>query len=276
LIKNILVPQDGSAYSASSLECALWVAKKFDATLTGIYVVDSVALEGSFLHDMSGSMGFEPFMDFSSKMKGVLEANGEVLLDAFEERCKSEGVTCHKATSYGVVASEICEQARLSDLIVMGRRGVNAGFEYALMGSTTESVVRKSEKPVIIVPEIFKEPVRPVLAYDAGSHSSKVLKSAVEFAKAATLPLTVLNVTASGSGDEALKEVEDYITPYGIDFELKHLTGDPHSEIANFCNDGSDLIFMGATHHTRIVALILGSVTEYVMRMVETPFFIER
>ncbi len=83
MIKNILVPHDGSTHSASAAACALWLAKKFEATITGIHVVDSVALEGSLLHDISGSMGFEPFLDFSSKMREVLESNGKIILDNF-------------------------------------------------------------------------------------------------------------------------------------------------------------------------------------------------
>ncbi|MEE8575464.1 MAG: universal stress protein [Thermodesulfobacteriota bacterium] len=277
MIKNILVSQDGSAFSESALRYSLWLAEKFDATLTGIHVVDSVALEGSFLHDISGSMGFEPFLDFSSKMRSYLEDNGKAILKTFLERAEEAGVKAHKTLSFGVVSGEICESAKLADLVVMGRRGINAEFEYSLMGSVTESVVRRSSKPVFIVPETFVEPRSPVLAFDGSVNSSKAMHSAAEFSKAFSMPLTVLTVASETKGVEILRGAEEYIEPYGIKADFVHIDGDSHIDIVKYCAEKKhDLVFMGSSHHSRVVELVLGSTTEYVMRKVEAPFFLER
>ncbi|HUF43666.1 MAG TPA: universal stress protein, partial [Verrucomicrobiae bacterium] len=66
MIKNILVPLDGSEHSKAALDFAVWLAQGFDGTLFGLHVIDTVSIEGTFFHDVSGSMGFEPYMDFSS------------------------------------------------------------------------------------------------------------------------------------------------------------------------------------------------------------------
>ncbi|MEE9542855.1 MAG: universal stress protein, partial [Thermodesulfobacteriota bacterium] len=108
MIKNILVPHDGSSHAASAAAYALWVARKFDATVTGLHVVDAVQLEGSFLHDISGSMGFEPFLDFSSKMRAILEENGKTIIGNFLDRCKEAKVECHEVLASGIVSSNIC------------------------------------------------------------------------------------------------------------------------------------------------------------------------
>src|ERR1044071_6509053 len=125
MVKNVLVALDGSEHSRSAREQALWIAERMGAAVTGLHVIDIVSIEGSFMHDISGSLGFEPYLDFSAKMREALRERGEVLLDAFEKRCKERGAGCDRALGMGIVANEICEQARLADLVAIGHRGIN-------------------------------------------------------------------------------------------------------------------------------------------------------
>src|SRR5262249_44758852 len=147
MIRNILVALDGSQHADGALEYALWLAGRLHARLVGIHVVDIVSIEGSVLPDGSGSLGAEPYLDLSSKMRQALQERGRMLLDGFRERCAARGVACDTALPLGVVANEICDQGRTSDLVVLGHRGVNEQFSTGLLGGTTESVARKSPKP---------------------------------------------------------------------------------------------------------------------------------
>lgn len=277
MIKKILVPQDGSAYGKSGLDWSLWLAKKFGSELIGIHVVDIVAMEGPFLHDISGSLGFEPFLNFSTKMREVLEEKGSSILKSFEDACESAAVNRETSMPVGIVAGEICDRAKLADLVVMGRRGVNARFDYEMQGSTTEAVIRKSPKPVLVVPEAFSEPKKPLLAYDGSANASRAMHSAAEWCKTLGLPLTVLTVSVTEGETELLKDAEDYLKPYGINAKFAHLTGDPPTSIERYYREnGHDLLFMGTSHHSRIFEMVLGSTTEFVMRNVNGPFFLER
>jgi nucleotide-binding universal stress UspA family protein len=190
MIKSILVALDGSEHANAALDHALWMAERTRGRVTGLHVIDIVSIEGSFMHDISGSLGFEPYLDFSAKMRDALRERGEVLLDAFEKRCKERSVGCDRVLGMGIVANEICEQARLADLVAIGHRGINEQFSSGLLGSTTESVTRKSPKPVFVAPMKFAEPKRPLLAYDGSQRSSLAMHEAAEFASAFKLPLT--------------------------------------------------------------------------------------
>ncbi len=277
MVKNILVPCDGSDYSVSAGEAAIWIAKRVGASVTGLNVVDSVSLEGSFFHDLSGALGFEPFMNYSSKLRSFLEEAAGGILDAFEERLKAEGIESHRVIADGVVSSEICEKAKLSDLLVMGRRGVNAEFEYGLMGSVVETVVRSSQRPVLVIPKEFTPPKKPLIAFDESESSSKALHSAAEFAVAFGMPLTVLAVSKGAEREEALRAAAEYLEPYGIEAQYASVEGDPHDRIVEYVNANSfDMVFIGSSHHSKVVSMVLGSTTEYVMRTLEIPFFIER
>jgi nucleotide-binding universal stress UspA family protein len=278
MIKNILVTQDGSAYGSSALEYSIWLARKFEASLIGHYVVDVVSLEGPFLHDLSASIGFEPFLNFSAKMREIMEAKGKEILTSFDEACSSAEVSAETVVSFGIVSNEICTQAKLADLVVVGRRGLNEKFEHGMLGSVTEGVIRKSSKPVLITPKVFKAPEKLILAYDGGPSASKAMHSAAEWAKALGLPLTVVTASLDESGDTMLKDAEDYLKPYGLETRFVKLPGEyPPDEIVKFYKDNNhDLLFMGATRHSRIMEMVLGSTTEHVMRSVEGPFFLER
>jgi len=273
MFKNILVPQDGSKHSKSALDYSIQLAKRFHANLLGLHVVDVVALEGPFLHDLSGSLGFEPLLNFSTRMREVLDERGREILKEFMEICGREGVKGETFLDFGVVATEICERAKTSDLVVMGRRGVNARFEYGLLGSATEGVIRRSPKPVMVVPDEFSVMKNPLLAYDGSISAGRAMHSAAEFVKGLELPLTVLTVSRA----EVLKEAEDYLKPYELEIKGVFLKGEGATEIVRYYEENNhDLLFIGASHHSRIVERVLGSTTEYVMRNVGGPVFVER
>ena len=117
MIKNILVALDGSEHSRSAIEHALWFAERFGASVTGLHVIDIVSIDGSFLHDISGSLGFEPYLDFSSKMREVLQERGRTMLD------KAEWIRRHAD-----------------------------GLRRMLIGSVTDKVLRGASCPVLVVP----------------------------------------------------------------------------------------------------------------------------
>ncbi len=142
MIKNILVALDGSDHARAALRYALWLAKRFHALLTGLHVIDIVSVEGPFFQDISGALGFEPYFDVAGKVREALHERGQLLLEDFSATCHEHGVPCETQLSSGSVANEICERARMADLVVIGHRGINERFSTGLLGGTAESVTR--------------------------------------------------------------------------------------------------------------------------------------
>jgi nucleotide-binding universal stress UspA family protein len=279
MIRSILVALDGSEHADAALQHALWLAGRLGATVIGLHVIDVVSIEGSFLHDISGSLGFEPYLDFSAKMREALRERGRVLLETFSARCAGRGVRCDTTLSTGIIANEICDQARLADLVVMGHRGVNEQFSTGLLGSTTESVARKSPKPVFVSPMRWHEITHPLLAYDGSQRASAAMHAAAEVTSALGLPLTVLHVARddAGNGDRVLDEARRYLQSYDVAVAFESVKGYPHQRIIEWIADhGHDLLFIGAYGHSRIIEMVLGSTTEYVLRNSPCPVFLTR
>lgn len=278
MIKNILVALDGSEHSHAAVEHALWLAERFGASLTGLHVIDIVSIEGSFLHDISGSLGFEPYLDFSSKMREVLQERGRTMLTEFTERCAEVQVRAETAMELGVIANEICERARTADVVVIGHRGINEKFSSGLLGSTAESVTRKCPKPVLVCPMHWGGIARPMLAYDGSPRSASAMQAAAEFCVSVKLPLAVVHVAKDEtSGNKVIEEARRYLASYQIETTFSCVTGTAPEKIVQTIRERQhDLLFIGAYGHSRIIEMVLGSTTEYVLRNAACPVFLNR
>ncbi len=280
MIKSILVALDGSEHSHAASQYALWLAERLQATVTGLHVIDVVSIEGSgsFLHDISGSLGFEPYLDFSSKMREALHDRGRTLLDGFLAMCQERSVRADVQLATGIVANEICEQARTADIVVVGHRGLNERFSTGLLGGTTESVTRKCPKPVLVCPMQFRAIARPLLAYDGSQRAAAAMREAAELAAALHLPLGVLHVGKDdGAMQKVLDEARRYLAAYTLEVELLARSGYANETILDvMAEQAYDLLFIGAYGHSRIIEMVLGSTTEYVLRNSPSPLFLCR
>ena len=278
MIKNVLVPLDGSEHSKAALDYAIWITKKFDGTLFGQHIIDSISLEGTFFHDISGSLGFEPYLDFSSKMREILDERGKIILDEFASRCEKQGVRYTTFLDMGLIANEICERAKLADLVVIGHRGVNEEFSTGLLGTTAESITRKCPRPIFVSTKQFSAVENPLLAYDGSQRASSAMESAAEFCATLRLPLTVLTIAKEDAvAHTNLQHARSYLSSYPIEARYESARGYPEQKIVEqLVNHRHDLLFIGAYGHRRIIEMVLGSTTEYVLRNAPCPVFLNR
>lgn len=278
MIKNILIPLDGSEHSDAALEYAIWMTEKFKGTLIGQHIIDTISLEGTFFHDISGSLGFEPYLDFSTKMREVLEERGKAILDEFSEHCRQKGVRHQSFLDMGLIANEICERAKVADLVVLGHRGVNEEFSTGLLGTTAESITRKCPRPVFVSTKKFSAIERPLLAYDGSQRASAAMESAAEFCAVLALPLTVLTIAKEEKlGQTVLQGAKAYLSAYSIETRYELDRGYPEQKILTYLTQfDHDLLFIGAYGHRRIIEMVLGSTTEYVLRKAACPVFLNR
>jgi nucleotide-binding universal stress UspA family protein len=223
-------------------------------------------------------LGFEPYLDFSTKMREILEERGKSILEDFSESCRKQGVRHQTFLDMGLIANEICGRAKLADLVVVGHRGINEEFSTGLLGSTAETITRKCPRPVFVSTKQFRAVERPLLAYDGSQRASSAMESAAEFCTRLGLPLTVLTI---GKEDKLIESIQHqakaYLGSYAIAAHYESARGYPEQKIIEFlANFGHDLLFIGAYGHRRIIEMVLGSTTEYVMRNAACPVFMTR
>ena len=136
-IKKILVPLDGSANSFRGLDVAIHMARENHATITGLYVV---------------GMAKPRTNDPISSLEKILLDNAQKIMKKAKLRAAKKGILFYDRVSYGNDGERIVDVAQKKnfDLIVIGSRGMGAAKEIFL-GSTSNYVLHKSKKPVLIV-----------------------------------------------------------------------------------------------------------------------------
>ena len=196
-----------------------------------------------------------------------------------EERCLKAGVTCRTKKSIGKISDTIIEEARDADLIVMARRGEHFHLkEGGLLGSVAESVTRNSGKPVLVVPETFREIESMGLAYDGSAPARKALELSLNISEKAKWPLTVIIITADAAKAAELSEQVEEKAQLGLaDCEVIISSGKEPQEILKFIGEGAvELMVMGAYGHNRLREWLMGSTTSEIIRKSPIPVLLTR
>ena len=278
MIKSILIPSDGSPNSKTALEYGIYLSSKFKAEITGLNIVDIKALEGPFFSDVSGALGFSPYQNYLPKFQEILEERGNIVLEEFKKICEEKSVRPKIKRLSGIIPNVIADEGKKVDLIIVAQRGEHAEWSSGLLGSTTESVVRKSLRPVLVTSKTFR-PFKTILhAYDGSSESNKAMKLACELVHSLEAKLKIVLVMSNKEkGKSILSEAEEFIAPYHLNADIEQLKGQTAKEILSYVETNSvDLIIMGAFGHSRIHELILGGTTAYVLRNSVVPILLNR
>jgi nucleotide-binding universal stress UspA family protein len=136
-IKKILVPLDGSSNSFRGLDTAIHMARQCHATITGLYVAGIVKPRTN---------------DPITPLEKMLLKHAQKIMKKAKLKAAKQGILFFDVVSYGDDGKKIVDIAerRNFDLIVIGSRGMGAAKEIFL-GSTSNYVLHKSKKPVLIV-----------------------------------------------------------------------------------------------------------------------------
>jgi len=146
-VNKILTPIDFSDYSKNSLKYSVYLAKKFNAQITLVYVVEPVIYPPDF------SMGQVVFPTTDNDM--YTRANEE-LAKLAQTEVPAE-IKVNTIIKTGKPFIEIIETAKEEniDLIIIATHG-HTGVEHILFGSTAEKVVRKAPCPVLTLRDPIK------------------------------------------------------------------------------------------------------------------------
>jgi len=283
MVKKILIPTDGSANSITALEYGIYIARKLEASLIGLYVLDVNLIQGPMLTDISGSVGMPPYDGFFDAIETSLNEKADRVLKDFQERCQKSGINAEVIKTIGKISQIIIEEAQNADLILMAKKGEHFHLkEGGLLGSVAEAVVRNSGKPVLVTPETFLEIESMGLAYDGSDSASKALKISLELSDQAVWPLTAVIITSDAKKADTLStQIEDMNQKESVaptaDCEIIILSGKESDEIIKFILEGAvELMVMGAYGHNRLRELFLGSTTSHVIRKSPIPVLLIR
>jgi nucleotide-binding universal stress UspA family protein len=276
---TILVPVDGSEHAVRATEHGAALARVFGASIHLVAVIDLRTAAGPF-----SAGGLEP------ETKARLEAEAEdTIRDVVDEIDAPEEIDWSVRT--GTPEDEILasQEEHQADLVTMGTHG-RTGVQRYVMGSVTESVVRRAAVPVLTVRATER-------SRDVGYDEMLIPTDGSEFATAAVEPslaiakrfdarvhvLSVVDVGDYAPSEEILHRVEADATAAtetvassareaGLDVTTDVREGNPAATLLDYAEANDvDMIGMGTTGRTGLSRFLLGSTTERIIRHAGMP-----
>lgn len=292
-ITKILFPTDFSECSQQALGHAVFLAEQYGAQLHMLHAI--------LLHDEDPNNPLYSFPDpdeiyrtvsaaAHSRLAELLKEHGTDKLDIKEVQ--------RRGIAPGPVILEYAQEAGI-DLIVMGTHG-RRGLGRLFLGSVAEEVVRLAKCPVLTLRQ-HKEPraadkvAQILVPIDFSEHARDALERAVELSKVYDSKLLLLHVLQQpvypqvyypGTGAafsfdysvvrrQAREALDDLVKEFPQAAEritTKVIDGYPATAITDLAEElRVDLIVISTHGLTGLSHLLLGSVTEKVVRLAQCP-----
>lgn len=294
-IARILCPIDFSDFSRRAFDYAVTLARWYRASITALHVQPpAVSMAGP----LSPLAPVEPVPLPPADLDPVRRQ-----LAAFVSP-EAHALAIEPQAVEGEPAREILAEAETADLIVMGTHG-RSGFERLVLGSVTETVLRKASCSVLTVPlsavAVGTVPVvfrRIVAAVDFSDVSMAALREAACLAAEAGARLTAMHVIevpedlalwidrVDGIGhvrawaDAAARHLRDAVGPGTREYarvEQRVETGRAYREILRVAEEQrADLIVIGAHGHGVMEQMFVGSTAQHIVRRAGCPVLIVR
>lgn len=149
MIKRILVAIDGSEGAAKALNYSIEEARKRNAELHIVYVIQTAGLYQNILMNTADPVG-DPA---SYRTLQLLTEEGKNITSAAEERARDEGIEVYTHLPDGHPGDMIINKANEtgSDMIVIGSHGKRGMIEEFLIGSVSMFVATHSPVTTMIV-----------------------------------------------------------------------------------------------------------------------------
>ena len=282
---RILACIDASSYAITVCELAAWAAKRLQAGVEVLHVVqrkDAVSAR----HDLSGAIGLGVKAELLEELTRMDEAEaklaierGRVLLAEAERLLKEGGVSdVHTLHRHGGIVETIIEREAEADLVVIGKRGASSGFATEHIGSKIERVVRASAKPVLIAPRKVTEPRVVVIAFDGSPAARKAVDHVAVSPLFKGLPV---HLVSAGPDDAAhrgpVEQAASRLIANGIETTVAIRPGTADKVIGDYMGGYPEgVLVMGAYGHSPLRTLIVGSTTTTMIRTVRLPILLVR
>jgi len=270
--KTILVHLDVGARTAARLDLACRLARRFDAHLAGVHALTEIRLP-PYAAVMTGQSG--ELAEFQAHAAVELRKRSE---GVFRKCVAAAGLTKteYRASRADALAA-VPLHARYADLVVAGQpdekdaSGVEPDF--------VERLLLAAGRPVLIVPYVgsFADAGKRVLvAWNASREATRALTDSIPLLREAeAVHVIAFDPAAAPHGEVPGADIGLYLARHGIKVTVSQQSA-PDVDVGNqllsrAADLDADLIVMGAWGHSRLTELVLGGVTQTILRSMTVP-----
>ena len=269
-MRRILLPTDGSEYSAGAERVAIAMTRKAGGDLEAFRVVP----QGTDLDIVA------PEADKKLTSEAIAQ------LEIVRKRAEEAGVSCKISLRQGADPYQAIVEASKdtqADLIVMGRRG-RRGLARLMLGDATAKVMGYAPCAVMVVPEACDMWTRILVASDGSRSSDAAIVTAAKLAQCCDVPVVVLSVMVPSHSERRQAEAKpivdravEYLKSEGIEAKGLVETGIADDVILEAADrEGADLIILGSHGRTGIGRVLFGSKAERVINGSKCPVLVAK
>lgn len=271
-IKTILVHLADDEEHLKRLEVALMLAREQKAHVTALFITTPIGMPAQIT-------GRGASAAYLSEATAQAKAKAEALEEEFKMNCERSNVEFSWIITEGDHLDLLARHAHAADLVIASQPTYES-FEDRLRMRLPEELALHSGLPVLILPqdsEIKSIGKRVLVAWKDTRETVRAIRDNISILIDAE-KVFVLTVAPDTGDALSLHEVADYIARHGVNVETQHIANYEHSigetilDAADSCE--ADLIVLGAHGHSRLRELIMGSVTDHVVKNTEVPVVI--
>jgi len=274
--KTILVHVDQSPHAATRIKAAAQIAMEENAHLIG------AAMNGLSRFVYAGNVADLAGPIISAQLD-ALNAQAAEALEAFESIVKGLGVLSYERR---LIADEpeggLALQGRYADLVVVSQANREDSVS-RMTSDLPEYVMLNCVRPVLVIPysgNFETIGTNVLVAWDGSMEAARALANAIPLlrrAKAVTVALFNRHSRLDTHGEQPGDDIALYLARHDVKVEvLRQLSdigsGDALLSLAK--SKGFNLLVMGGYGHTRFREVVLGGVTDTILRRMTLPVLI--
>ncbi|MEO0973279.1 MAG: universal stress protein, partial [Pseudomonadota bacterium] len=279
-MSTLLALVDGSIYSRSVCEHAVWIARRTGYAVDLLHVLPHRRAEGN-QGNLSGNIGLggkssllRELTALDGEMAKLQQKRGRAILDDARQILSDAAVDeITTRLRFGDIVETVAHDEAGADMVLIGKRGEDADFASTHLGSNLERIVRACHKPVLVAARAFQPVNRAIVAFDGGASVAKAIAYMGDSPLFEGVACRLLCVgDPSAAARQELDSAAERLQGAGRDVTTEIRAGEPEQVIAEAVDtSGANLLVMGAYGHSRIRTLIIGSTTTTMMRLCKVP-----
>ena len=278
MIRTILVALDPATDTHVAVQYAADVARRHEATVTGLAVIDMKHIAAEAHGGGIGSM--YQAEKLRANLTAEAQATAHTLLETFEKASQAAGVRHRERVAEGVPFQRIIEDMKYRDLLIMGR---DPHFFYSHPTQKTRTlarVIRDTIAPTLIVGDAYRPVRRVLVAYSGSKASARALRRFVHLQPfGEEVVVQVLHVYRKDAAESVLllDMARWFLETHDFTAETISRQGaDPNAVILEAANaHEADLIVAGAHLHTQLRQLVLRDSTTALFEASPVPLLVD-
>ncbi|MGF1580362.1 MAG: universal stress protein [Gemmataceae bacterium] len=280
MMKRILAGLGGTPFSQSTIQYSVELARRHNAEVTGVTVVDVNRLIQVGPVPIGGNYWADELRRHRIR---VTHERIEEVIQNFETACRDGDIRHQvKREERREPFDLMLSSARYHDLMIFGLRSI---FEYGVIDESYHSgsdllikLITGGIRPILTVSETYRPIRRVLICYSGSMESAKTMKQFVRMRLWPDVQLRIVTFDHKpDKGQRLLTNAAEYCRAHGFTPEVTHIPGPPKDQVLPVAEEwDADLIVMGNSARNLLLRQIFGETALHVIQHADRPLFLSQ